>query len=273
MSRCRQPRMRRGTRRHPRGSRTCRIGRPPPRASGSRRCVSPGPALRPVRSTCCRHAWPIHCAATLPISACAVLPERRPPAARHRVRVSLTRRIYVALASGAMPWAPQDIHYIEIGARFETGFVKTRGRGPRPGRAPAPRLPFRSAASRDAHCRSRSFAQFRSFAKAVLIGYQLLHRRRSRHSGDPIRGAHAFGQGGRNSAFHEFGVIGRFAVKMTRDWDEQSPTTRGCVFTAHDARDDLRQGGSWGCPGLWPGRDLALNMACQNDVAVAWTAF
>ena len=65
------------------------------------------------------------------------------------------------------------------------------------------------------------------------------------------------------------GIVGRFAVKMTRDWDEQSPATRGCVFTAHGARDDLRQGGSSGCPGLWPGGDLALNMAFQNDVAVA----
>ena len=35
------------------------------------------------------------------------------------------------------------------------------------------------------------------------------------------------------------GVVARFAVKMTRDWDEQSPATRGCVFTAHGARDDL----------------------------------
>ena len=61
----------------------------------------------------------------------------------------------------------------------------------------------------------------------------------------------------------------RFAVKMIRDRDEQSPATRGCVFTAHGARDDLRQGGSSGCPGLWPGGDLALNMAFQNDVAVA----
>ena len=56
---------------------------------------------------------------------------------------------------------------------------------------------------------------------------------------------------------------------MIRDRDEQSPATRGCVFTAHGARDDLRQGGSSGCPGLWPGGDLALNMAFQNDVAVA----
>ena len=63
--------------------------------------------------------------------------------------------------------------------------------------------------------------------------------------------------------------VSLFAVKMIRDRDEQSPATRGCVFTAHGARDDLRQGGSSGCPGLWPGGDLALNMAFQNDVAVA----
>ena len=32
--------------------------------------------------------------------------------------------------------------------------------------------------------------------------------------------------------FEVIGVIGRFAVKMTKDWDEQLPATRGCVFTA-----------------------------------------
>ena len=68
---------------------------------------------------------------------------------------------------------------------------------------------------------------------------------------------------------HHPGVIGRFAVKMTRDWDERPPAARRCVFTAHGPRDVLRQGGSSGCPGLWPGGDLALNMAFHNDVAGA----
>ena len=69
--------------------------------------------------------------------------------------------------------------------------------------------------------------------------------------------------------FSLFGVIGRFAAKMTRDWDELPSAARRCVFTAHGPRDDLWQGGSSGCPGLWPGGDLALNMAFHNDVAVA----
>ena len=61
------------------------------------------------------------------------------------------------------------------------------------------------------------------------------------------------------SASIQEGVIARFAVKMTRDWDKQSPTTQGCVFTAHGARDDLRQGGSSGCPGY-------RQHSCRNDV-------
>ena len=71
----------------------------------------------------------------------------------------------------------------------------------------------------------------------------------------------------------EFGIDfirnGRKIEIGNKDWGEQSLATRGCVFTAHGARDDLRQGGSSGCPGLWPGGDLALNTAFQNDVAVA----
>ena len=56
---------------------------------------------------------------------------------------------------------------------------------------------------------------------------------------------------------------------MTSDWDKRSRAARGCVFAAYGPLDDLRQGGASGCAGLWPGGELALNIAFHNEVAVA----
>ena len=45
------------------------------------------------------------------------------------------------------------------------------------------------------------------------------------------------------------GLLTVLAVKIVGNWDERNTATRGCVCTAHGARDALRQGGSSGCPG------------------------
>ena len=47
-------------------------------------------------------------------------------------------------------------------------------------------------------------------------------------------------------------ALGIFAVKIAGGGDERNSATRGCVSMADGARDDPRQGGSSGGPGIGP---------------------